>query len=118
MTPIPAPPPWGSTTTPTPTSWRPRPCVARLSCSTTSRLGSVTSCAACCASMPPSWRSGTMSAGACVFHGDGIISQFEGYQGLREIDLDELAQNHPGERADWVLEARREDVNAYQVTKQ
>ncbi|MBO0738154.1 MAG: glycoside hydrolase family 65 protein, partial [Alphaproteobacteria bacterium] len=53
-----------------------------------------------------------------VFHDDGIISQFEGYERLQEADLREFRRSHPGERADWALEAKRDDVNAYQITKQ
>jgi trehalose/maltose hydrolase-like predicted phosphorylase len=53
-----------------------------------------------------------------VFHDDGIISQFEGYERLKEPDLGQLNRNYPGERADWVLEAKGDDVNSYQITKQ
>jgi trehalose/maltose hydrolase-like predicted phosphorylase len=53
-----------------------------------------------------------------VFHEDGVISQFEGYEHLRGVDLEQLTIAHPGERADWVLEAQSDDANAYQITKQ
>lgn len=48
------------------------------------------------------------------FHGDGIISQFDGFGGLAELNLATLE----GERPDWALEARGDDVNRYQVLKQ
>jgi len=53
-----------------------------------------------------------------VFHDNGIISQFEGYEQLKELDLDKLAKKHPGERADWALEAQCDDANAYRIAKQ
>jgi trehalose/maltose hydrolase-like predicted phosphorylase len=53
-----------------------------------------------------------------VFHDDGVIRQFEGYEQLRQVDPELLTSSHPGERADWVLEAQGDDVNAYQITKQ
>jgi trehalose/maltose hydrolase-like predicted phosphorylase len=53
-----------------------------------------------------------------VFHDDGVISQFEGYERLQEADLGQLSRAYSGERADWVLEAQGDDVNAYQITKQ
>ncbi|HJU20682.1 MAG TPA: glycosyl hydrolase family 65 protein [Stellaceae bacterium] len=52
------------------------------------------------------------------FHDDGVISQFEGYDRLAPLDLGRLAKTHPGERADWALEAQGDDVCRYQVAKQ
>lgn len=52
------------------------------------------------------------------FHADGVISQFEGYDRLMPLNLGRLAKTHPGERADWVLEAQGDDVRRYQVAKQ
>lgn len=53
-----------------------------------------------------------------AFHGDGIISQFDGFDRLRPLDMPALRQRHPGRRVDWALEAEGETADAYQVTKQ
>ncbi|MBW3599686.1 MAG: glycoside hydrolase family 65 protein, partial [Planctomycetes bacterium] len=53
------------------------------------------------------------------FHGDGIISQFEGYESLEELDW-ELYRRKYGDvqRLDRILEAEGDTVNRYQVGKQ
>lgn len=53
-----------------------------------------------------------------VFHGDGIISQFEGFEKLREFDQQVLPPAFKDKRVDWALEAIGETADAYQVTKQ
>jgi trehalose/maltose hydrolase-like predicted phosphorylase len=53
-----------------------------------------------------------------AFHDDGILSQFAGYDRLCPLDLEALAETAHGERADWVLEARGDSANAYQIAKQ
>ena len=53
-----------------------------------------------------------------VFHGDGVISQFEGFEQLAELDWQALQKAAPGQRVDWILQARGESPNSYQVTKQ
>ncbi|HZU91933.1 MAG TPA: glycoside hydrolase family 65 protein [Stellaceae bacterium] len=53
-----------------------------------------------------------------AFHDDGILSQFAGYDRLRPLDLEALGEATRGERADWALEARGEDADAYQIAKQ
>lgn len=55
------------------------------------------------------------------FHADGIISQFQGYEQLEELDWDGLRARH-GEtevrRLDRVLDADGDDVNRYKASKQ
>ncbi|AKT38398.1 PfkB family carbohydrate kinase [Chondromyces crocatus] len=51
-------------------------------------------------------------------HGDGLLSQFEGFERLKPLDPRAFAERHPEGRVDWVLEAMGDTADAYQVTKQ
>jgi trehalose/maltose hydrolase-like predicted phosphorylase len=54
-----------------------------------------------------------------VFHGDKIISQFEGYERLQELDWQAYRAKYGDiRRLDRILEAEGDDVNRYQVSKQ
>jgi len=54
-----------------------------------------------------------------VFHGDQIISQFEGYDRLAELDWEAYRDRYGDiRRLDRILEAEGDDVNRYQVSKQ
>ena len=66
---------------------------------------------------PARWRRVAIGLRLC-FHGDGIISQFQGFDRLKPIDGKGFAADHPDGRIDWVLEARGDTVDAYQVSKQ
>ena len=53
------------------------------------------------------------------FHGDGIISQFEGYEDLEELDWDAYRDKYGNiQRLDRILRAEGKDPNRYKVTKQ
>src|SRR5262249_17277653 len=53
------------------------------------------------------------------FHGDGIISQFEGYDDLEELDWDAYRAKYENiQRLDRILRAEGDDPNRYKVTKQ
>jgi beta-phosphoglucomutase family hydrolase len=53
------------------------------------------------------------------FHGDGIISQFEGYEQLAELDWDGYRRRYGNiQRLDLILEAENDSANRYQVSKQ
>jgi alpha,alpha-trehalase len=54
-----------------------------------------------------------------VFHPDGILSQFEGYEVLEELDWGTYRKRH-GEvlRLDRILEAEEDSPNHYKVSKQ
>jgi trehalose/maltose hydrolase-like predicted phosphorylase len=53
------------------------------------------------------------------FHGDGIISQFEGYEDLDELDWDAYRAKYGNiQRLDRILRAEGQDPNRYKVTKQ
>ena len=53
------------------------------------------------------------------FHGDGIISQFEGYEKLIELDWEDYrAQYGNIQRLDLILEAENDSTNRYKVSKQ
>lgn len=53
------------------------------------------------------------------FHGDGIISQFEGYEQLEEFDWEGYKQKYGDiHRLDRILEAEGDDVNRYKASKQ
>ena len=54
-----------------------------------------------------------------VFHGDGILSQFEGYDELREFDWDAYRAKYGDiHRLDRILEAEGDSTNNYKVSKQ
>ena len=53
-----------------------------------------------------------------LFHGDGVITQFRGYDRLQPIDLEAVKRAHPGKRVDLALEAEGASANNYQITKQ
>ncbi|SDY48864.1 glycoside hydrolase family 65 protein [Citreimonas salinaria] len=53
------------------------------------------------------------------FHEDGMISQFEGYEKLKEFDWDSYGAKHDNlQRLDRILEAEDDDPNNYKVSKQ
>jgi trehalose/maltose hydrolase-like predicted phosphorylase len=53
------------------------------------------------------------------FHDDGIISQFEGYEDLEELDWDAYRQRYGNiQRLDRILRAEGDDPNRYKVSKQ
>jgi alpha,alpha-trehalase len=54
-----------------------------------------------------------------VFHEDGIISQFEGYDRLREFDWEGYRQKYGDvQRLDRILEAEGDSPNRYKASKQ
>ncbi|HDZ59583.1 MAG TPA: HAD family hydrolase, partial [Actinobacteria bacterium] len=53
------------------------------------------------------------------FHDDGIISQFEGYEKLQELDWQDYRARYGNiQRLDLILEAENDNVNRYKVSKQ
>ncbi len=53
------------------------------------------------------------------FHGDGIISQFEGYEDLEELDWEGYRARHGNiQRLDRILRAESDDPDRYKLTKQ
>ncbi len=53
------------------------------------------------------------------FHGDGIISQFEGYENLKEIDWNYYCEKYGDvHRMDRILKAEGTSANEYKVAKQ
>jgi len=53
-----------------------------------------------------------------LFHGDGVISQFRGYDTLPPLDLGEYKRKHATGRVDLALEAEGKSANDYQISKQ
>ncbi len=54
-----------------------------------------------------------------VFHDDGIISQFEGYEDLEELDWKKYREKYQNiRRLDRILEAEEDSVNRYKASKQ
>ena len=54
-----------------------------------------------------------------VFHGDGIISQFEGYEKLEELDWEHYRAKYGNiARLDRILEAEGDTPNRYKASKQ
>ena len=54
-----------------------------------------------------------------VFHADGVISQFEGYEDLLEFDWDRYRRTYGDiHRLDRILEAEGDTPNRYKVSKQ
>ncbi len=53
------------------------------------------------------------------FHDDGIISQFEGYEELEELDWDAYREKHGNiQRLDRILRAEGDDPDRYKLAKQ
>jgi trehalose/maltose hydrolase-like predicted phosphorylase len=53
------------------------------------------------------------------FHDDGIISQFEGYEELRELDWEDYRKRYGNiQRLDLILEAENDSTNRYKLSKQ
>jgi beta-phosphoglucomutase family hydrolase len=53
------------------------------------------------------------------FHGDGIISQFEGYEKLAELDWTHYRDRYVNiQRLDLILEAENDSANRYKASKQ
>lgn len=53
------------------------------------------------------------------FHGDGIISQFEGYDALEELDWQAYRSKYGDiKRLDLILEAEHKSPNSYKLSKQ
>jgi beta-phosphoglucomutase family hydrolase len=53
------------------------------------------------------------------FHDDGIISQFEGYEKLREIDWEDYRVRYGNiQRLDLILETENDSANRYKLSKQ
>ncbi|WP_197701126.1 glycoside hydrolase family 65 protein [Micromonospora coriariae] len=53
------------------------------------------------------------------FHDDGVISQFEGYHELTELDWNAYRERHGNiRRLDRILEAEGDNVNRYKASKQ
>jgi trehalose/maltose hydrolase-like predicted phosphorylase len=53
------------------------------------------------------------------FHGDGIISQFEGYEELEELDWEGYREKYPNiQRLDRILKSEGDDPDRYQLAKQ
>lgn len=54
-----------------------------------------------------------------AFHNDDIISQFEGYENLKELDWDLYLQKYENiQRLDRILEAEGDSANRYKISKQ
>ncbi len=54
-----------------------------------------------------------------IFHDDNIISQFEHYEHLKELDWDKYREKYPNiQRMDRILEAEGDSPNNYKITKQ
>jgi len=53
------------------------------------------------------------------FHGDGLISQFEGYEDLCELDWEHYRNRYGNiQRLDLILEGENDSANRYKVSKQ
>jgi trehalose/maltose hydrolase-like predicted phosphorylase len=53
------------------------------------------------------------------FHGDGIISQFEGYEKLAELDWEDYRARYGNiQRLELILEAENDSANRYKLSKQ
>ena len=53
------------------------------------------------------------------FHNDGVISQFEGYEALRELDWADYRTRYGNiQRLDLILESENDSPNRYKVSKQ
>lgn len=55
---------------------------------------------------------------AIVFHEDGVIAQFRGYDRLRPFSDAHIPERLKDARVDWALHAIGDSTNAYQINKQ
>ncbi|MCR8670237.1 beta-phosphoglucomutase family hydrolase [Agrococcus sp. HG114] len=56
---------------------------------------------------------------AVVFHDDGVLSQFDGYEGLQELPWDRYRDQYGNiGRLDLILEAEDDSTNRYKLAKQ
>jgi trehalose/maltose hydrolase-like predicted phosphorylase/beta-phosphoglucomutase-like phosphatase (HAD superfamily) len=54
-----------------------------------------------------------------VFHADGVLTQFEGYEGLQEFDWEGYRERYGNiQRLDRLLEAEGDSTNRYKLAKQ
>jgi len=54
-----------------------------------------------------------------VFHQDGIMTQFEGYEDLKELDWEYYHKKYPNNhRMDLILELEKDSANRYKLSKQ
>ena len=54
-----------------------------------------------------------------VFHADGVLTQFEGYEQLEEFDWEGYRERYGNiQRLDRVLEAEGDSTNRYKLAKQ
>jgi alpha,alpha-trehalase len=53
-----------------------------------------------------------------VFHDDGILAQFEGYDLLQKFDLPQYRKQYGRQRIDWTLEALGDEAERYRISKQ
>ncbi len=64
------------------------------------------------------WKDITRKMKIC-FHGDGIISQFEGYDDLKELDWEAYEEKYGNiQRLDRILNAEGDSPNNYKLSKQ
>ncbi|MCF7985126.1 MAG: glycoside hydrolase family 65 protein [Thiohalocapsa sp.] len=64
------------------------------------------------------WQTVSRKLRVC-FHGDGIISQFEGFDDLKELDWQAYRERYDDiQRLDRILESEGDSPNHYKVTKQ
>lgn len=53
-----------------------------------------------------------------IFHLDGVLSPFEGFEALQEFDIEEFRKVHGNQRIDWTMEAIGDTVEKYKISKQ
>jgi trehalose/maltose hydrolase-like predicted phosphorylase len=53
-----------------------------------------------------------------IFLEDGTLDQYQGFNSLKDFDLDAFRQQWGDQRVDWRLEAEGDDINRYQLSKQ
>ncbi|WP_345612510.1 HAD-IA family hydrolase [Pseudonocardia adelaidensis] len=67
---------------------------------------------------PERWRDITMKM-KVVFHADGVLTQFEGYEALPEFDWEGYRERYGNiQRLDRLLEAEGDSTNRYKLAKQ
>ncbi|MEH2069066.1 MAG: glycosyl hydrolase family 65 protein [Nostoc sp.] len=52
------------------------------------------------------------------FVNNGILSQYEGFEHLQPFDLQQFHEQYGKQRIEWTLQAKGDDINRYQISKQ
>lgn len=53
-----------------------------------------------------------------IFHEDGILTPFEGFETLKDFEIEQFRKTYGKQRVDWTLDAMGDTVERYKISKQ